>query len=48
MAGCFNRWRRFPEKNRELMRTQLARIKQTAGLSRDLHEVASKSLGPVD
>jgi aminopeptidase N len=48
MAGCFNRWRRFPEKNRELMRTQLARIKQTAGLSRDLHEVVGKSLGPVD
>ncbi|HSH13251.1 MAG TPA: aminopeptidase N C-terminal domain-containing protein, partial [Desulfurivibrionaceae bacterium] len=45
MAGCFNRWRRFPEKGRELMRLQLQRLRGAAGLSRDLYEVVSKSLG---
>jgi aminopeptidase N len=45
MAGCFNRWRRFPEKNRELMRLQLERIRTSEGLSRDLSEVVTKSLG---
>jgi aminopeptidase N len=44
MAGCFNRWRRFPEKNRKLMRGELARLKMTAVLSRDLYEVVNKSL----
>jgi aminopeptidase N len=44
MAGCFNRWRRFPAKGRELMRLQLERIKNTEGLSRDLSEVVGKSL----
>ena len=44
MAGCFNRWRRFPAKNQALMQAQLELIKNTAGLSRDLFEVVSKSL----
>jgi aminopeptidase N len=45
MAGCFNRWRRFPEKNQALMRAQLERIGKCEGLSRDLYEVVSRSLG---
>ncbi|NTV14314.1 MAG: aminopeptidase N [Desulfobulbaceae bacterium] len=44
LAGCFNRWRRFPAQNQALMQAELERIKNTAGLSRDLFEVVSKSL----
>ncbi len=45
MAGCFNRWRRFPKNNQELMRAQLERIRGAEGLSRDLYEVINKILG---
>ena len=44
MAGCFNRWRRFPAKGQALMRTELELIRSTPGLSRDLSEVVNKSL----
>ena len=39
------RWRRFGEDRAKLMRTALERIVATAGLSKDVYEQASKSLG---
>ncbi len=45
MAGAFGRWRRFDEGRQRLMRAELERILGAPGLSRDLHEVVSKTLG---
>ena len=39
------RWRRFDEARARLMRSELERIVGTAGLSKDVYEQASKSLG---
>ena len=39
------RWRRFDERRAGLMRSELERIVSTAGLSKDVYEQASKSLG---
>jgi len=39
------RWRRFEPKRAELMRAELERIVGTSGLSKDVFEQASKSLG---
>jgi aminopeptidase N len=39
------RWRRFDHKRARLLQAQLKRIAQTPGLSRDVFEQASKSLG---
>ena len=39
------RWRRFDEARAELMKAELARILATPGLSKDLFEQASRSLG---
>jgi aminopeptidase N len=39
------RWRRFEPKRSELMREQLERVVRSPGLSRDVYEQASKSLG---
>jgi aminopeptidase N len=39
------RWRRFNEARQKLMRAELERIVATPGLSRDVFEQASKSLG---
>ena len=39
------RWRRFDEKRQAPMREQLERIVATPGLSKDVFEQASKSLG---
>jgi aminopeptidase N len=39
------RWRRFGEKRAALMKAELQRIVQTPGLSKDVFEQASKSLG---
>jgi aminopeptidase N len=39
------RWRRFDEARQALMRTELQRIVATPGLSKDVFEQASKSLG---
>jgi aminopeptidase N len=39
------RWRRFAAARQELMKTQLERIVATPGLSKDVFEQASKSLG---
>jgi aminopeptidase N len=38
------RWRRYDAARRDLMRTQLERILAAPGLSRDVYEIASKSL----
>jgi aminopeptidase N len=37
-------WRRFDEKRQELIKVQLERIVAHEGLSKDVFEVASKSL----
>jgi aminopeptidase N len=39
------RWRRFDEKRSALMKAELSRIVETPGLSKDVFEQASKSLG---
>jgi aminopeptidase N len=39
------RWRRFDSKRADLMKAQLERIVATSGLSKDVFEQASKSLG---
>jgi aminopeptidase N len=41
----FGRWRRFEAKRAELMRQALDKIVAKPGLSRDVFEQASKSLG---
>jgi aminopeptidase N len=41
----FGRWRRFDEHRAALMRAELERIVATPGLSKDVYEQASKSLG---
>ncbi len=44
MLGALTRWRKFDESRQQLMKAQLERIVATAGISRDVYEVASKSL----
>ncbi|MGE3874036.1 MAG: aminopeptidase N [Parvibaculaceae bacterium] len=44
MATAFRSWASLEEKRRGLAKTQLERILTTAGLSRDLFEIVSKSL----
>jgi aminopeptidase N len=39
------RWKRFDAARAGLMRAELERIVATAGLSKDVYEQASKSLG---
>jgi aminopeptidase N len=41
----FGRWRRFDENRQALMRAELERMLATPGLSKDLYEQVSKSLG---
>jgi aminopeptidase N len=41
----FGRWRRLEPRRAEAMRSELERILATSGLSRDVFEQASKSLG---
>jgi aminopeptidase N len=45
MASAFNRWKRYDEKRRVLMRTELERIASTEGLSPDVFEIVSNALG---
>jgi aminopeptidase N len=45
MIPSFGRWRRFVAPYGELMRAELERILATPGLSKDVFEQASKSLG---
>jgi aminopeptidase N len=44
LAQSFGRWRRYDAGRQTLMRTQLERILCTPKLSRDVYEIASKSL----
>jgi aminopeptidase N len=44
MARGFDRWRRFDAARQALARRQLERIRDAAGLSRDVAEIAGKSL----
>ncbi|EWY37893.1 aminopeptidase N [Skermanella stibiiresistens SB22] len=44
MVKMFARWRKYDPRRQALMRAELERIVQTPGLSRDVFEIASKSL----
>ncbi len=44
LAKAFDRWRRYDPKRQDRMRTQLERILAAPKLSRDVYEIASKSL----
>jgi aminopeptidase N len=44
MLRIMARWQRYDEGRQELMRSQLQRVLNAEGLSRDVYEVASKSL----
>jgi aminopeptidase N len=44
MVKMFARWRKYDAQRQGLMRAQLERIVKTEGLSRDVFEIASKSL----
>jgi aminopeptidase N len=45
MARLFSRWRRFDPARQKLMQGELQRILERPGVSRDVYEIASKSLG---
>ncbi len=44
LVGPLGRWRRYEPKRQPLMRAQLEHVLATPGLSRDVYEIASKSL----
>jgi aminopeptidase N len=44
LASAFTTWKRFNAPRRALMKAQLERILAAPGLSRDVHEIAAKSL----
>ena len=45
LVRVFTRWKRFDENRQALMKTELERIKQQPGLSKDVFEIVEKSLG---
>ena len=45
LTGGFNQWRRYDEMRQDLMKVELARLVGKDGLSKDVFEIASKSLG---
>jgi len=45
MARAFDRWKRFDENRKSKARNQLERIRDSAGLSRDVAEIVVKALG---
>ncbi len=45
LAARLSRWRRFGRQRRQLMRGELEKIVASPGLSRDVYEMVSKSLG---
>ncbi len=45
MVGAFGQWRRFDANRQALMRAALERIAGTEGLSPDVYEIATKTLG---
>jgi aminopeptidase N len=44
MAGAFSSWRRFDQDRQELMKVELERILAADKLSKDLFEIASKTI----
>lgn len=44
LLGAFKSWRQFDPKRRKLMSRQLSRIANTEGISRDVFEIATKTL----
>ena len=44
LLGSFETWRRFDEKRQDLIKTELERVREAPNLSRNLLEVASKTL----
>ncbi|MFN4230684.1 aminopeptidase N [Parvibaculum sp.] len=44
LLGTFKSWRQFEAKRRKLMQKELKRIAGTEGLSRDVYEIATKTL----
>jgi aminopeptidase N len=44
LCGAFETWRRFDGKRQKLIREQLRRINETAGLSRNVLEITEKTL----
>ncbi len=44
MLRLLSRWKRYDMPRQELMKSQLQRVLQTAGISRDVYEIADKSL----
>jgi len=44
MASAFNRWKRYDEGRKALMKQQLQRISTTGGLSRDVAEIVNNAL----
>jgi aminopeptidase N len=45
LLGALSNWRRFDEGRRELMKTELEKILALSNVSRDVYEIAAKSLG---
>lgn len=45
MVSAFTRWRKFDEERQSLAKAQLERIVTTNGISDNVYEIASKSLG---
>ena len=45
MVSAFNRYKRYDPARRELMQIQLQRIHEVQGLSRDVYEIVSRTLG---
>ena len=45
LTGVFSRWRQYNEGRQIMMQQQLQRILDTGSLSKDVYEIASKSLG---
>ena len=44
LAGSFSLWKKYDPARQELMKAQLRRITETEGVSKDVFEIASKSL----
>jgi aminopeptidase N len=44
LMGGFNQWRRYDEARQLLMSAEIQRVLDTEGLSKDVYEIASKSL----
>ena len=45
LTGGFNQWRRYDDARQDLMKAELGRLVAKDGLSKDVFEIASKSLG---